>query len=42
MKLLQPLREGAPIVTEDELKVMEQDWKRYRAEWIIRKKIFRE
>lgn len=42
LKQLQPLRAGAPIVTEEELKMMEQEWKKYRVEWITRKKLFRE
>ncbi|KAG8809271.1 hypothetical protein FRC18_004633 [Serendipita sp. 400] len=39
---LHPLRQGAPAVTQAELDQMEYNWKKYRAEWIIRKKIFRE
>ncbi|KAG8801753.1 hypothetical protein FRC16_011196 [Serendipita sp. 398] len=39
---LHPLRQGAPAVTQAEIDQMEYNWKKYRAEWIIRKKIFRE
>lgn len=42
LQLLLPLRHGAPTVTTEELENMEKDWKKYRAEWIYRKKIFRE
>ncbi|CAG7849312.1 SubName: Full=Uncharacterized protein {ECO:0000313/EMBL:CCA70947.1} [Serendipita indica DSM 11827] len=39
---LEPLRQGAPMVTQEELCEMETSWKKYRAEWILRKKIFKE
>jgi hypothetical protein len=29
-------------VSEEELAKMEADWKKYRTEWIARKKIFKE
>ncbi|KIM22976.1 hypothetical protein M408DRAFT_321683 [Serendipita vermifera MAFF 305830] len=37
-----PLRKGGAIVSEEELAKMETDWKKYRGEWISRKKVFRE
>lgn len=40
--ILMPLRQGTPLITQDELDRMDTDWQRYRLEWVARKKLFRE
>jgi hypothetical protein len=43
MNVLEPLRyNGAPIVTREELRKVDGNIKKFRAEWIARKRIFRE
>ncbi|KAF8070814.1 Tat binding protein 1-interacting protein-domain-containing protein [Lyophyllum atratum] len=37
---LQPLRSGAPLISEAELVLVNAEWTKWRAEWIKRKKVF--
>ncbi|KAJ7209649.1 TBPIP-domain-containing protein, partial [Mycena pura] len=37
---LEPLRSGAPLISEADLEMVDADWLRWRAEWVRRKKIF--
>jgi len=37
---LQPLRSGAPLISAEELALVDTEWTKWRAEWIKRKKVF--
>lgn len=39
---LDPLRSGAPLITPQELAQVDDDWVKWRAEWVRRKKVFNE
>jgi hypothetical protein len=42
MARLDPLRSGAPLITPQELAQVDDDWVKWRAEWVHRKKVFNE
>ena len=37
---LEPLRAGAPLISVDDMEKIDNDWTKWRAEWISRKKVF--
>ncbi|KXN87350.1 GTP-binding protein rho2 [Leucoagaricus sp. SymC.cos] len=39
---LEPLRQGAPPVSSEELAELEKEWTRWRGEWVRRRKLFTE
>ncbi|TFY56520.1 hypothetical protein EVG20_g8894 [Dentipellis fragilis] len=39
-KRLEPLRSGTPLVDADALAALDQEWMKWRAEWVRRKKVF--
>lgn len=39
-RLLEPLRQGAPMISKEEKAQIEADWAKWRSEWIRRKRIF--
>jgi 26S proteasome regulatory subunit, ATPase 3, interacting protein len=37
---LSPLRAGAPALSTEELKALDQSWEKWRSEWVRRRKVF--
>jgi 26S proteasome regulatory subunit (ATPase 3-interacting protein) len=37
---LEPLRAGSSIISASELVHLDEDWKRWRQEWVKRRKVF--
>ena len=40
LKYLEPLRAGSSIISASELSQLDEDWKRWRQEWVKRRKVF--